>query len=140
MFMKAIIELRRRQSMTRYWKYSAIAILALAIFVPVASAQPRIFIGGGFYGPAFYGPGYYGWYGPGYAVEGSPYLGKVKFDTKMKDATVYVDNAYAGTVRQLGTFPLRPGAHNIELRDPSGQVIFQDKVDILAGKTLKLNA
>jgi hypothetical protein len=129
--------------MTRYWKYSAIALMALAIFVPVASAQPRIFIGGGFYGPGFYGPGYYGWYGPGYGpyyVEQSAYLGKVKFDTKLKDALIYVDNAYAGTVRQLGTFPLRPGAHNLELRDPSGQVIFQQRINVLAGKTLKLNA
>jgi hypothetical protein len=129
--------------MTRYWKYPVLALMALAIFVPVASARPRVFIGGGFYGPGFYGPGYYGWYGPGYGpyyVEQSPYLGKVKFDTKMKDALIYVDNAYAGTVRQLGTFPLRPGAHNLELRDPSGQVIFQQKVDVLAGKTLKLSA
>ena len=130
--------------MTRYWKYSALVVMALTIFVPVASAHPRIFIGGGFYGPAFYGPGYYGWYSPvygaPYVVEQGPYLGKVKFDTKMKDALVYVDNAYAGTVRQLGTFPLRPGRHDIELRDRSGQVIFQQTVDVLAGKTLKLNA
>ena len=129
--------------MTRYWKYPALALLALAIFVPAASAHPRVFIGGGFYGPGFYGPGYFGWYGPGYGpyyYEQSPYLGKVKFDTKMKDALIYVDNGYAGTVRQLGTFPLRPGAHNLELRDPSGQVIFQQKIDVLAGKTLKLAA
>jgi hypothetical protein len=121
------------------------AILALAIMVPAASARPRVFFGGGFYRPAFYGPGYYGWYGPGYyggpyAVEAVPNLGKVKFDTKVKDASVYVDDAFAGTVRDLGTFPLRPGTHNLELRDPSGQILFQDKVNILAGKTLKLNA
>jgi hypothetical protein len=130
--------------MTRYWKYPVLALIALAIFVPVASAHPRVFIGGGFYGPGFYGPGYYGWYGPmygaPYAVEQTPYLGKVKFDTKRKDALIYVDNGYAGTVRQLGTFQLRPGAHNIELRDPSGQVIFQQKINVLAGKTLKLAA
>ena len=97
--------------MTRYWKYSAMVLLALAIFVPVASARPRIFIGG-YYGGPFYGPAYYGWYGPGYyapyAVEPAPYAGKVKFETKMKDASVYVDGGYAGTIRQLGTFPLRP--------------------------------
>ena len=91
--------------MTRYWKYPVSALLALAIFVPVASARPRIFIGGGFYGPAFYGPGYYYCYGPygaPYAIEQGTYLGRVKFDTKMRDALIYVDNAYAGTVRQLG--------------------------------------
>jgi hypothetical protein len=129
--------------MSRYWKYSAMVLLALAIFVPVASARPRIFIGG-YYGGPFYGPAYYGWYGPGYyapyAVEPAPYAGKVKFETKMKDASVYVDGGYAGTIRQLGTFPLRPGTHNLELRDPSGQTIFQERVDVLAGKTIKLAA
>lgn len=129
--------------MTRYWKYSAMVLLALAIVVPVASARPRIFIGG-YYGGPFYGPAYYGWYGPGYyapyAVEPAPYAGKVKFETKMKDASVYVDGGYAGTIRQLGTFPLRPGTHNLELRDPSGQTIFQERVDVLAGKTIKLAA
>ena len=117
-------------------------LLALGIFVPVASARPRVFIGG-YFGPGFYGPAYYGWYGPTYvapyAVEPAPYEGKVKFETKMKDAGVYVDEGYAGTVAQLKTFPLRPGTHNIELRDPSGQTIFQEKVDVLSGKTTKLS-
>ena len=67
-------------------------------------------------------------------------MGKVKIETKMKDAGVYVDGGYAGTVGQLKTFPLRPGTHNIELREPSGQTIFQEKVDVLAGKTTKLAA
>lgn len=124
--------------MKRYWKYSAMVLLALAIVVPAASARPRVFIGG-YFGPAFYGPAYYGWYGPVYAYPApSPNIGKIKFDTKMKDAGVFVDGGYAGTVRQLGTFPLRRGTHNIELRSPDGQTIFQQKVDVLAGKTLKL--
>jgi hypothetical protein len=119
-------------------------LLALAIFVPAASARPRVFIGGYFGAPFYYGPAYYGWYGPGYyapyAVEPAPYAGKIKFDTKMKDASVYVDGGYAGTVRQLGTFPLRPGSHDLELRDASGQTIFQERVDVLVGKTIKLAA
>jgi hypothetical protein len=127
--------------MTRFWKYSAAMLLALAIFVPVASAHPG-FVYRGYFGGPFYGPAYYGWYGPGYyapyGVEAVPNAGKVKFDTKMKDAGVYVDGGYAGTVKQLGTFTLRPGTHNIELRDPSGQMIFQEKIDVLAGKTTKL--
>jgi hypothetical protein len=118
-------------------------LLALAIFVPVASARPRIFIGG-YFGPGFYGPAYYGWYGPGYVapygVVAAAYEGKVKIDTKMKDASVFVDGGYAGTAGQLKTFPLRPGTHIIELRDPSGQSIFQEKIDVLAGKTTKLAA
>ena len=136
--------------MTRYWKYLALGILGLAVVVPAASAHPRVFVGGyfgpGFYGPGYgwYGPGYYGWYGPGYygpyAVAPAPNIGKVKIDTKVKDARVYVDGGYAGTVGELKTFPLRPGTHDIELRDQSGQSIFQQKVDVLVGKTTKLAA
>lgn len=126
--------------MKRYWKYSAMALLALAIVVPAASAGPRVFIGG-YFGPAYYGPAYYGWYGPVYAYPApGPNVGKIKFDTKVKDAGVFVDGGYAGTVRQLGTFPLRPGTHSLELRSPDGHTIFQQKVDVLAGKTLKLAA
>jgi hypothetical protein len=129
--------------MTRYWKYLAFAILALAVFVPAASARPG-FVFRGYFGGPFYGPAYYGWYGPAYVapygVVPGPYEGKVKIDTKMKDASVFVDGGYAGTAGQLKTFALRPGTHNIEVRDPSGQTIFQEKVDVLAGKTTKLAA
>jgi hypothetical protein len=130
--------------MTRYLKYLAMGILGLAVLVPAASARPVVFVGG--FGAAWYGPGYYGWYGPAYygpyayGAYPAPNVGKVKFDTKIKEAKVYVDGGFAGTVHQLGTFPLRPGTHNIELRDPSGQTIFQEKVDVVAGKTIKLAA
>jgi hypothetical protein len=132
--------------MSRILKISAIALLALVCIVPVASARP--FVVGGFYGPGFYyGPAFYGpgWYAPygyyGYRpygyVSASP-TGSLKFDTKMKDASVYVDGGYAGTVGQLGTFKLRPGDHNIELRTHDGNSFYQQHVDIVAGKTLKL--
>src|ERR1700724_3419578 len=127
------------EAMSRYLKISLIALLALVFIVPVASARPVI-VRGGFYGPGWYGPGWYGpgWYGPGwYGYDYAPTTGGVKFDTKMKDASVYLDGGYAGTVGQLKTFQLRPGTHNIELRDPSGQTIFQEKIDVLAGKTTK---
>jgi hypothetical protein len=135
--------MERRKKMTRYWKYVAMVLLALAIFVPVASARPRVFIGG-YFGPGFYGPAYYGWYGPGYGaaypygIAAIPYEGKVKIDTKMKDAGVFVDGGYAGTVGELKTFPLRPGTHDIEVRNPSGQTMLREHVDVLAGKTTKL--
>jgi hypothetical protein len=129
--------------MIRILKYFALALLALAVFVPAASARPFVVVGG-YFGPGFYAPAYYGWYGPAYAVPyaavPAPNVGKVRFDTKMKDAGVFVDGGYAGTVRQLGTFPLRPGSHDIELRDPSGHTIFQERIDVLAGKTIKLAA
>ena len=132
--------------MSRFVKLILAGFLAVAAIAPVASAQ-RVFIRGGFYGPAYYGPGWYGWYGPGpywgpygyaYGYGPSQPTGSVKFETKMKNASVYVDGGYAGTVEQLKTFKLHPGTHNIELRAPDGQTFYQQKVDVVAGKTLKI--
>jgi hypothetical protein len=141
--------------MSRYWKFAGIAVLGLAMLAPAASARPLQFGFRGRFGPRFYGPtffyrpGFYapGWYGMGfyglgwyepYGFVAAPNAGQVKFDTKNKDAQVYVDNGYAGTVGQLGTFPLKAGTHDIELRAPDGQTIYQEHIDVIAGKTLKI--
>jgi hypothetical protein len=137
--------------MNRYTKILLTSLLALMFVVPAASARPRVIIGvgggfGGFYGPGFYGPGWGpGWYGPAYyyGPYGSYYapsatMGSVKFDTKAKDAMVYVDGAYAGRVGDLKTFPLKVGEHDVELRDPTGNSFYQEHINVLAGKTLKL--
>ncbi len=138
--------------MTRYLKLSVTALtvlLAFAIFVPVASAhRPNVvfrgyygpgFYGRAWYGPAWYGPAWYGpaWYGP-YGYVPAPTTGSVKIDTKMKDAAVYVDGGYAGTVGKLKTFDLRPGTHDIELRDREGHSFYQERIDVIVGKTIKL--
>jgi hypothetical protein len=62
----------------------------------------------------------------------------VKFDTSVKDAEVYIDGAYAGTVGKLKTMYLRPGSYDIEVRAP-GRTQFDKKVYVAAGKTLHLN-
>jgi hypothetical protein len=62
----------------------------------------------------------------------------VKFDTSVKDADVYIDGAYAGTVGKLKTMQLRPGSYDIEVRAP-GRTQFDKKVYVAAGKTLHLN-
>ena len=140
--------------MNRYWKFAGIALLGLAMLAPAASARPPFRGGFGFGGPRFYGPSFYvggfygpGWYGPGYYGLGwyEPYgfvpgavAGKVKFDTKVKNAQVYVDGAYAGTASQLGTFPLKAGTHDIELRDATGQSLYSQQIDVIAGRTLKI--
>ena len=66
-------------------------------------------------------------------------IGSVKFDTKAKDAAVYVDGGYAGTVGQLKTFHLKPGSHQLELRAPDGHSFYQEQVTVIAGKTLTLH-
>ena len=140
--------------MKRLLMIGGVALLALMTFAPAASAQrfvygPRFF-GPRFYGPSFYvGPGFYypGWYGWGYYGLGyyepygyvpGPVAGKVKFETKVKNAQVYVDGAYAGTAQQLGSFPLKAGTHDVELRDAAGQTIYSQHIDVIAGKTLKI--
>lgn len=142
--------------MNRFAKLALTSVLASALaliaVVPAASAQPRVFIGfGGYYGPGYYygpayyrpgwyGPAWYGWYGsPGYAYHSEPSnTGQVKIETKAKDAMVYVDGSYAGKVKDLKTFHLQTGEHTIELRDPSGHSYYQERVNVLPDKTLKL--
>jgi len=141
--------------MSRYWKFGGIALLALAMLAPAASARPPFFGFGGYFGPRFYGPTFYfgpgfygpGWYGMGayglgwyepYGFVPGPVAGRVKIDTKTKDAQVYVDGGYAGTVAKLGAFPLRAGTHDIELRGPDGQAFYQEHIDVISGKTITL--
>jgi hypothetical protein len=129
--------------MSRFTKLFITGFLALAAFVPIASARRPIVVFRGYYGPAFYGPAWYGGYGPGwigpYGYVPGPSTGSVKIDSKMKDAAVYVDGGYAGTVGQLKTFKLRPGTHNVELRDPSGHSIYQERIDVIVGKTIRIS-
>jgi hypothetical protein len=111
-------------------------IMAAVMMAPLAYARPgRVFVGpafgGGWYSP-YWGAYPYGYYG--YA----PATGAVKFDTRVKDAEVYIDGAYAGTVGKLKTMQLRPGRYDIEVRAP-GRTQFDKKVYVAAGKTLHLN-
>jgi PEGA domain-containing protein len=126
--------------MSRFWKASAVALLALLTLTPVASAQRRrtvIVGGGGFYGPVWWGPGWYGpWWGPAYAPY--PLTGNVKIVTHDKSDSVYVDGGYVGVTRKVKKFPLRPGNHDIALRDPRGHTFFQERVYVIAGKTIDI--
>jgi hypothetical protein len=56
----------------------------------------------------------------------------------VKDAEVYINGAYAGTVGKLKTMYLRPGSYDIEVR-AAGRAQFDQKVYIAAGKTLNLS-
>lgn len=75
-------------------------------------------------------------YAPDYMAEN---FGYVKLDTKMKDASVYVDGGFADKVEKAKKFALRPGTHNIELRDSDGRPIFKERVAVLVGKTTTLH-
>jgi hypothetical protein len=126
--------------MNRFTKVFMTAVLGLAVVAPISSARPGVVFVRGYYGPAFYGPVWYGpaWVGP-YGYVPGPNVGSVKIDAHMKDAAVFVDGGYAGTVRQLKTFHLRAGAHDLELRGPDGHPFYQERITVVAGKTLKIS-
>jgi len=113
---------------------------ALMTLAPVgASAAVRGFVVaggpyyGGFYSP-FWGP-YWAPYGGFYAY---PNVGQVKLDTKVKDAQVFINGAYAGTTHENKTMHLRPGTYNFDIRE-AGQSQFAQKVYVAAGKTVHLH-
>jgi len=89
--------------MSRYLKLSMIALLAVVCIVRLllrarssllVVIMARLLLWAAWYGPGWGAP--YGYYR-------GPVTGGVKFDTKMKDASVFVDGGYAGTVGKLKT-------------------------------------
>lgn len=91
----------------------------------------------GFYRPFGFGYGP-GWYYPhSYVYSIRPATGDVKLDTHLKDASVYVDGGYVGPISKFKKFSLRPGNHDIEVRD-SGGPIFEQKVQVIADKSVEL--
>ena len=98
---------------------------AVRAFVAVG----RPYYGGGFYRP-YWGPMYGGYYANANA-------GEIKLDTKVKDAGVFINGAYAGTTHENKSMHLRPGSYNIEIRE-GGSTRYAEKVYVVAGKTLHL--
>jgi hypothetical protein len=74
-------------------------------------------------------------YAPDYMAEN---FGYVKIKTDRKDASVYVDGGFADKVEKAKKFALRPGTHDIELRDSDGRALFHERVAVLVGKTTEL--
>ena len=126
--------------MKRILMVSTVVLLSLLTFAPVASARGRVIIGGGY---GFYGPRYYGWYSP---YRGGPYGyypgandGNVKIVTQVKGDSIFVDGGFAGITGKLKKFPLRPGTHTIELRDRSGRRYYQERIEVIRGKTIEVS-
>ncbi len=65
-------------------------------------------------------------------------FGYVKIKTDYKDASVYVDGGFADQIKKAKEFALRPGTHDIELRDSDGRRLFRERVAVLVGKTTEL--
>jgi hypothetical protein len=52
---------------------------------------------------------------------------------------VYIDGGYAAQIKETKKFALRPGNHDIELRDLDGQTFYQERVAVTIGQTTKLH-
>jgi len=66
-------------------------------------------------------------------------FGYVKIKTDRKDASVYVDGGFADKVEKAKKFALRPGTHDIELRDSDGRTLFQERIAVIVDKTTELH-
>ncbi len=113
---------------------------ALLLVSPgILSARGGRGFGGGF-GYGYGGVGLYnGPFGnfPGYGY-GRGNAGQVKLDTKLKDAEVFLNGAYAGTTGSLKSMTLQEGTYTIEIRSP-GRTRYAEKVYVIAGRTLRLS-
>lgn len=92
------------------------------------------------WGPAWWDPFWYsGWAHPGYwtGFAHGPGMGEVKLSSAPRDASVYLDGAYAGQVGKLKNVWLRPGIYNLEIRNDAG-ASWEKKIYVLSGKTLEL--
>jgi PEGA domain len=115
--------------------------MAAALMLLIPSSAPaavrgfgggRVFVGGGYWGPYYgYSPYWGGYYG-------YPNSGEIKLDTKVKDAQVFINGAFAGTTPENKEMHLRPGSYNVEIRE-GGRTQFAEKVYVAAGKTLHLH-
>lgn len=130
--------------MSKIWKSVAIALFALLTMMPTAFAHQRRVIVVRSYryygGPLWWGPSPYWWYGPYWGPSYYPYplTGNVKIVTQEKNDTVYVDGGYVGVTRKTKNLELRPGNHEIELRNMRGYAFYRKNVYVIAGRTIKL--
>jgi hypothetical protein len=89
-------------------------------------------------GNTYYEPRYYTEV-PATALYPDSRMGEVEIKTHFKDAMVYIDGGFAGNVHKLDEFKLPAGTHDIELRSSSGFMLYHQVIDVLPGKTIKLN-
>ena len=116
---------------------AAVQAPATAAQAPATTTRQRIIIDEPIrvYDPLFDYPYPYA-YPPDYMSQN---FGYIKLDTHMKNASVYVDGGFADKVEKARRFALRPGTHNIEVRDDDGREVFHEKIAVLAGKTTTLH-
>jgi len=124
--------------MKSLWKVSAIALFGLLTLAPVASARPpRIILRGGFGYPVWIGT----YWGPSYVYTYPlpvAYTGELKIKAPTLGAAIYVDGAFVGLTDKVKNIPLPAGTHEVQLRDPDGDILYQESVAIIGGRTTQI--
>ena len=81
--------------------------------------------------PDFYHPAHFA--GSGRTAGG----GRIKLKTKFKEASVYLDGAFAGLAKDLKDIWLKPGVYQLKLETDRHQP-FEIRVYVLTGKTVRI--
>ena len=114
-----------------------VALMSLAPMGSSAAIRGAVVVGQPYYSFGWYSP-FWGPYWGAYPYYSYPNSGEIKVDTKVKDAQVFIDGAYAGTTHENKTMHLRPGSYNIEIRE-GGQPHFTERIYVVAGRTIHLH-
>ena len=125
------------------WFSTTLATLLVGGFLltatPAASAwqvRRRVIVVEPFYPYYPWGWGYPYGYPSAYVAA---HYGEVKIDTHRKDLSVYIDGGYAAEIRKNRKFTLRPGNHDIELRNSDNATVYSERVAVTVGQTTKLH-
>lgn len=129
-------------------KLLLVGIILMAMLPVAANARGRghrqVFVRPAIVPYGYGGYGWYGWHDPFWdPYPYRPYVfsrsndGKVKIETKAKDAKVYINGSFAGTVGDLKTMTLKSGSYKIEVRKP-GSRQYGEQVYVVPGKTIRL--
>ena len=131
-----------RKTMHWFTRALMIAVAGALLFTSLAPAASAQRVRGVFFVHPVYSPFFYG-YGYGYPYPyayGPANVGYVQIASHhLKDASLYVDGGYAAKADKAKKFAIRPGTHDIELRDASNRTFFQERVTVLIGKSTKVD-
>jgi hypothetical protein len=118
-------------------KKGLLVLAGAAMLLAPVGASAAIRVGVALGGPVWYGP-YGGPYWGPYAYVQPKTTGEIKVDTKVKDAEIFVNGAYAGNTHDSKTMHLRPGTYDVEIRE-GGQTQYAERVYVAAGQTVHLH-
>jgi hypothetical protein len=65
--------------------------------------------------------------------------GYIKVNPHHQSAALYIDGGYADRIHKSKKFALRPGSHDIQLRDSDGRTVFKERVAVIVGETTKID-